>query len=118
MILLKLLTINLVLILVIDMSGFVPEFKRLISKWLTKDHISTDSYRLKPFDCSYCMTFWCTMLYIIITQQFTTVNILFVVMLTHLTDVTRQAMLLIKDILIKLIDTIYDKVIETRDSDS
>lgn len=114
MILLKLLTINLVLILVIDLSGFVPSLKRLISKWLTKDNLETDSYRLKPFDCSYCMTFWCTMLYLIITQQFTTVNILLAVGLTHLTDVTRQAMLLIKDILIKLIDTIYERVIKDR----
>ena len=106
MILLKLLTINLVLILVIDLSGFVPEFKRLISKWLTKDNISTDSYRLKPFDCSYCMTFWCTMLYLLVTQQFTCFTVLLALGLTHFTDVTRQMMLLIKDILIKLIDTI------------
>ena len=109
---LNLLIINLVLILVIDLSGFVPEFKRLISKWLTKDHISTNSYRLKPFDCSYCMTFWCLMLYLIVVQQFTFVTVLYVVIIVHFTDVTRQAMLLTKDILIKLIDIIYDKAID------
>ena len=118
MILLELLTINLVLILVIDMSGFVPEFKQLLSKLLTKNAIATDAYRIKPFDCSYCMTFWCCMLYLLVTQQFTCFTVLLALGLTHFTDVTRQMMLLIKDILIKLIDTIYDKVIETRDDNS
>ena len=108
---LELLTINLALILVIDLSGFVPSFKRLISKWLTKDHISTDSYRLKPFDCSYCMTFWCCLLYLLVTHQFTCFTVLIALGLTHFTDVTRQLLLLMRDILIKLIDTIYDKTI-------
>lgn len=112
MTLLELLTINLALILIIDLSGFVPSFKLLISKLLTKDRIATADYRIKPFDCSYCMTFWCLMLYIIITQQFTSVNILAVLALTHLTDVTRQLLLLIKDMLLKLINTIYDKTVE------
>lgn len=112
MTLLELITINLVLILVIDLSGFVPEFKRMISKLLTNNKIAVDSFRIKPFDCSYCMTFWCTIIYLVLTQHFTAPYILAAVTITHLTDVTRQAMLLIKDLLIKLIDNIYGKAIE------
>ena len=112
MILLNILVINLALILVIDLSGFVPSIKRLISKWLTKNQIETDSFRIRPFDCSYCMTFWCTLLFIIVTGQFTFLNLLFVIIVTHLTDVTRQTMLLIKDLLLKIINTAYDKLID------
>lgn len=111
MILLNILVINLALILVIDLSGFVPSVKRLISKWLTKNQIETDSFRIRPFDCSYCMTFWCTLLFIIVTGQFTFLNLLLVIIVTHLTDVTRQTMLLIKDLLLKIINTAYDKFI-------
>lgn len=112
MILLNILVINLALILVIDLSGFVPSVKRLISKWLTKNQIETDSFRIRPFDCSYCMTFWCTLLFIIVTGQFTFLNLLLVIIVTHLTDVTRQTMLLIKDLLLKIINTAYDKLID------
>ena len=111
MILLNILVINLALILVIDLSGFIPSVKRLISKWLTKNQIETDSFRIRPFDCSYCMTFWCTLLFIIVTGQFTFLNLLLVIIITHLTDVTRQTMLLIKDLLLKIINTAYDKLI-------
>lgn len=112
MILLNILVINLALILVIDLSGFVPSCKRLISKWLTNNHIETDTFRIKPFDCSYCMTFWCTLLFIIVIGQFTFFNIFLVIMITHFTDVTRQMMLLIKDLLLKIINTAYDKLID------
>lgn len=111
MILLNILVINLALILVIDLSGFIPSVKRLISKWLTKNQIETDSFRIRPFDCSYCMTFWCTLLFIIVIGQFTFLNLLLVIIVTHLTDVTRQTMLLIKDLLLKIINTAYDKFI-------
>lgn len=111
MILLNILVINLALILVIDLSGFIPSVKRLISKWLTKNQIETDSFRIRPFDCSYCMTFWCTLLFIIVIGQFTFLNLLLVIVVTHLTDVTRQTMLLIKDLLLKIINTAYDKFI-------
>lgn len=112
MILLNILVINLALILAIDLSGFIPSVKRLISKWLTKNQIETDSFRIRPFDCSYCMTFWCTLLFIIVTGQFTFLNLLLVIVVTHLTDVTRQTMLLLKDLLLKIINTAYDKLID------
>lgn len=109
---LKLLIINLVVILAIDLSGFVPHLKRQLSKWLTKDKFTTDDFRIRPFDCSYCMTFWSLLLYLVITQQVTFFSIFLVVMLTHLTEVTKQVLLLIRDLLIKLIDIVYEKVID------
>lgn len=110
MILLELLIMNLAVILIIDLSGFVPNLKRFISKWLTKQKIETDDFRIRPFDCSYCMTFWILLLYLLFTGQFTLVTLAAVILITHLTDVTRQFMLLLKDSLIKLIDIIYDRL--------
>ena len=111
---LNLLIISLVVILIIDISGFIPNLKRFISRRLTKNHIETTDFSIKPFDCSFCMTFWSLLMYLIIVNEFTFINILGVVMITLFTDVTKQLLLLIKDLLIKLIDIIYERVIDKR----
>lgn len=110
MTLLNLLIINLVVILIIDLSGFVPSFKQLLSRLFTKGKIDTSDYSIKPFDCSYCMTFWSLLAYLLINGEFTFGTLLAVILITHFTDVTRQVMLLLKDLLIKLIDVAYDKL--------
>lgn len=111
MMFLKLLIINLAVILIVDLSGFIHELKRFVSNKLTNNKLITDDYRLRPFDCSYCMTFWCLLIYILINQQFTFVNILLLILITHFTDVTKQVLLLIKDLAIKLINTVYERYI-------
>ena len=111
MILKNLFLIALVLVLTIDISGAMADAKLLLSKLLTKQQISTADYRLKPFDCSFCMTFWVGLLYIAIAQQFTLVNIALTLLMAYATPIIHQLLLLIKDLLLKLIDTIYDKVV-------
>lgn len=100
--------INLLLILVIDLSGFVTNVKRLISKLLTRNKIDTTNFSIKPFDCSYCMTFWCLLIYLLITGNLSFLTLLLVIMITHFTEVTKQLMILVKDFILKLIDEFYD----------
>lgn len=107
---LKLLIINLAIILVIDLSGFVTNIKHKLSRLLTKDKISTTEFRMRPFDCSFCMTFWCLLAYVVYTQQFTFITVFYIVVITHFTDVTKQVLLLLKDIAVKIINTIYDRL--------
>lgn len=106
----ELLIINLVSIFVIDLSGFIDEFKRMLSKMLTHNNIVKSDFRIKPFDCSFCMTFWLCLLFTIVTGQFTFVSLLLIITVTYFTDVTRQLLLLIKDLIIKLINTVYDRL--------
>lgn len=108
--LLKLLIINLVVILIVDLSGFITNVKRFISTVLTKNKIKTEQFRIRPFDCSYCMTFWSLLLYVVITQQFTFISVFYIVMITHFTDVTKQVLLLLKDIAIKIINIVYERL--------
>lgn len=106
MTLLKLLIICLVNVLIIDISGFIPALKRLISNILTKKKINTDNFRLKPFDCSFCMTFWTGLIYTIVIGQFTLVNLLIILLLAFMTEPFLRILLLIKDLILKLIDKI------------
>lgn len=107
---LNLTLICLVCVVIIDLSGFVNSLKRLISKILTKSRIPTTDFSIKPFDCSLCMTFWCCILYTIFTNEFTLVNLAYICILSFMTDTIRQGLLLLKDLLNKLIDTIYDRL--------
>lgn len=44
-------------------SGAIDEMKKLLSKLLTKNKVSTADYSLKPFDCNLCCVWWCSILY-------------------------------------------------------
>lgn len=112
MMFLKLLIIASVVVLTIDLSGFVKSLKSFISLKLTKGKIDSNSFSIKPFDCSYCMTFWCGLLYTIVSGEFTLVNLLWVCLIPFFTDVIRQSLLLIKDTLNKLIDKYYELLID------
>lgn len=108
MILLKLVIICLVNVLIIDLSGFVESIKSLIVRVLTKSKFNSNQFRIKPLDCSFCMTFWTGLLYTIVIGQFTLVNICIILLLAFMTPVFKQLLLLIKDLLLKIIDKLYE----------
>ena len=112
MIFLKLLTICLVTVIIVDLSGFVESMKSLISKILTKKNIDTTNFRLRPFDCSFCMTFWVCLIYTFVTNQFTLVNLLIILLLAFFTGPIKDLLLLLKDLITKLTNTINDKLIK------
>lgn len=108
MMFLRLIIIACVVVLTIDLSGFIKSLKSFISLKLTKGKIDSNSFSIKPFDCSYCMTFWCSLLYITIAGQLTLVNILFALLCAYFSDVVRQLLIFVKDLCIKCIDKLYE----------
>ena len=104
MTLLNLIIICLVNVLIIDISGFIQSVKSFISKLLTNKQLDTTNFRLKPFDCSFCMTFWTGLIYTLVIGQFTLVNLLIILLLAFMTEPIYRILLLIKDTILKLID--------------
>jgi hypothetical protein len=49
----------------IDVAGFVETIKEKGSRWL-----GVRIRSLKPFDCSLCSTWWCCLLWLLCTRQF------------------------------------------------
>ena len=96
----------------IDISGFIDSLKLLISKLLTKSKLQTAQYKFKPFDCSFCMTFWVGLIYTIVTGEFNLVTLAAILLIAFMTEPIKQLLILIKDLLIKIIDVIYGKVID------
>lgn len=94
-------SILVICVLVIDISGFVHSIKVAIGKFLG---ISTNSFRIKPFDCSFCMTFWVSMIYLLVAGRFTLANIAIVLLLCCLTTPLKNLVMSVRDKLTKWMD--------------
>ena len=94
-------SILIISVLVIDISGFVHSIKAAIGKYLG---ISPNSFRIKPFDCSFCMTFWISVIYLLVVGRFTLVNIAVVLLLCCLTTPLKNLVMSVRDKLTKWMD--------------
>ena len=97
----NLFSILIICVIVIDISGFVYSLKVAIGKFLG---ISPNSFRIKPFDCSFCMTFWISMIYLLVVGRFTLVNIAIVLLLCCLTTPLKNLVMSVRDKLTKWMD--------------
>ena len=114
--LLTLLTIQLILVYIIDLSGVMISIKRLIWRILfgSKTINLADNMEIKPFTCSKCMTFWISILYIIIFIPFTINSFIFwlgyTALLSYMSTTSLNLLILIKDTLDSIIIKLNDKI--------
>ena len=95
-----LLIITCLICYVIDVSGFIQSIKRqyLREFWGIKNpDISVLNW--KPIDCSLCSVFWCTLIYIAVTGNFTLPWIGMCVLLSLMSSNISGFMMFIKDFL-------------------
>lgn len=103
-----LILIQLIIVYIIDLSGVIDSIKLFISKHLTKNKIVTTNFSLKPFDCSLCSTWWTGLIYLIICHSFTIPYIALVALLSFLTPISSNILLLMKDLIGFEINKIYE----------
>ena len=94
-------SILIICVLVIDISGFVHSITAAIGKLLG---ISPNSFRIKPVDCSFCMTFWVSLKYLLVVGRFTLANIAIVLLLCCLTTPMKNLVMSVRDKLTKWMD--------------
>ena len=94
-------SILIISVIVIDISGFVHSIKVAIGKYLK---ISPNSFRIKPFDCSFCMTFWVSVIYLLVVGRFTLANIAIVLLLCCLTTPLKNLVMSVRDKFTKWMD--------------
>lgn len=89
------LLIALICTMVIDISGFIGEMEGILAKWL-----GVKSVRIpKPFSCSLCATFWCSLIYAIIAGEFTLPVIAYSLFIAILTPVFSDIIWNVRDFL-------------------
>lgn len=100
---LKLFCITLIVVFVIDHSGMIDTIKGALAKWLKVREV-----RIKPFDCSLCMSWWCGLLALAIERQFTLGNIVAVALFALFADKIADTLTLLRDATSKAINAIYN----------
>lgn len=101
----NLLCIQIIIVFIIDLSGVVDYIQPLVWKWLFPKLPYKESVVIKPWFCSLCMTWWSGILYILITG-FTWKLLLYVALLAYFTPVTKDLLIIIKELIIKLLNKI------------
>ena len=100
---LKLFEITVIVVIIVDISGFIDSIKTLIGKVL---HIN--NVNLKPIDCSLCMTFWVCVAYLLITNELSITAVMVTLLLSTMTPIIKDAIYLIRDLIGKIINKIYN----------
>lgn len=99
----KLFEITVIVVIIIDISGFVDSVKSLIGKVL---HIN--NVKLKPLDCSFCANFWTSLGYLVITNQLSITAVMVTLLLSTLTTIIKDSIYLLRDLIGKAINKIYN----------
>ena len=103
MIYLELFEITVIVVIVVDISGFIDSIKTLIGKVL---HIN--NVNLKPLDCSLCMNWWLSLAYLLITNELSITAVMVTLLLSTMTPIIKDFIYLIRDLIGKAIDKIYN----------
>lgn len=91
---LKLFEITVIVVIIVDISGFVDSIKVFIGKLLNITNV-----RLKPLDCSFCVTFWMSMGYLIYTNELSLTTLMVSLLMSVMTPTIQDLIYLIRDIL-------------------
>ena len=102
MVLLNIFIINLLVVFVVDLSGFIPELESVLSKSLRfKVRIP------KPFSCSLCLTWWTALLYLVLSYNLTLPYVLAAAAVSLFSKNTGGFIRWIQEALVKLEDSLY-----------
>ena len=107
---LSLFLISLIVVIIVDLSGFIDSLKSGLKRIVTKGRMSGSDYRLKPLDCSFCMTFWSGLVYLLITHSFSLWMLSYLLLLCVFTVFIKDVLIVIKDILSYIIRKLYEVI--------
>lgn len=99
----NLLLIAVIMVNLIDLSGFITELEKMLSKWLDiKAHIP------KPFSCSYCMTHWVGLFYLLFSHQLTLTSYTALLVICFLTPEINDIEIWFKQAIQRILGTLFD----------
>lgn len=110
--LLTLLQIGIIIVCIVDLTDIDTTYRKVIAYFM-----GTTEQSVKVHLCSLCITWWSTLLYTILTSL-TITNIMLCALIAVFTPVIQGIIKLIQDIIIKLIDIVYETLDEEADDDA
>ena len=100
----KLLLIALVCTYTISYSGFCDSVDEFLQRWLKNPFVHVP----KPFSCPLCMTFWCSLIYIALTGNFTITGIALACIASWATKLIEPLLHLLVDFWTRMVDAVYN----------
>ena len=100
----ELLFIAVIVVCIVDISGFTDSWKSGLKRILTRGRMSDPNYSLKPFDCSTCLTFWSGLIYMLAVHMFSLWMLAYLLLLSVMTPVIRDLIILVRETILKLIN--------------
>ena len=105
-IVINLVIIGILWVFVLDFAGFVEEMERYLSVFVrSKLPIKIP----KPFSCSLCMTWWTGIIYLLIIQQFSFLNLFFLILTCSFTKVYLHLIYTFSDFIDRMI-SLFDRL--------
>ena len=95
---LDILLLSLVVIWIVDVSGFTEAWLHALSRWLRHQVNS-----FKPFSCSLCMTWWSGLVYLLVTGRFCLPLIAYVALMAFLSLPISEFLIFIRETLLRWI---------------
>lgn len=99
----NILLIAVICVVIIDISGFTDSWKSGLKRLLTKGRFRDPNYSLKPFDCSFCITWWTGLIYLLVIHSVSLWMLAYLLFVCMMTPVIRDILILIRESLLKLI---------------
>lgn len=59
--------ITVIIVLIVDISGFIENLKRLIFRLLNGKSVKYKEFDFKPLDCSFCLSFWVNLIFLVVS---------------------------------------------------
>jgi len=110
-ILLNLILINVMVTAIVDLTDAPDTLKKALTWVLTGGKMSRKDYRFHLFDCSLCITFWLSILYILLTGHFSLAFIALCILSALFTQITKSLILLCMDMMNAII-ILINKIIK------
>ena len=101
--------ITIIWVVILDQLHFWDDFSTIISGWLSGGKIKKP-LDWKPFNCSTCMSFWTNLAYIIVTNQFSILMILYILTLSWVTPIINSILSFVINAVLKMINIISEKI--------
>lgn len=97
-VIIDLILIQIIVVILIDISGIVQSIEGLIARMLSLKKVS-----IYMLECSFCMNHHISVIYLLLTGSLSLKNYCFVLILSFLTSVTKDLLWGVRDRLIKLV---------------
>lgn len=97
-ILIDLILIQIICVNIVDISGVVSHIENAIARMLSLKRVS-----IYLLNCSYCVTHWCCVIYLLFNGALSLKTYAIVLVLCFLTSVTKDLLWGVRDRLVKLV---------------